>query len=84
MIMQLDLFPTEVHLRRIDPKRNMYRFYAMTVEPTLFGDWALVRNWGRIGSPGSIRVELHQSVDEAIDAVRQIDRSKLRRGYEAN
>ncbi len=81
MMMQLDLFPNEVHLRRIDPKQNMYRFYAVTVEPTLFGEWTVVRQWGRIGSAGSIRVQLHKSKGEAIDAIGQINRSKLRRGY---
>jgi hypothetical protein len=28
-------------LRRIDPNRNMARFHTMSVQPTLFGDWAL-------------------------------------------
>ena len=39
-----------MHLRRIDPDRNMARFYTMSVQPTLFGEWALLREWGRIGS----------------------------------
>ena len=82
MTMQLELFPSDAHLQRVDPKRNMYRFYAVTVEPTLFGGWAVVRQWGRIGSAGSIRVDPHESMGEAIDAVRQINRSKMRRGYE--
>ena len=30
----------------------MARFYAMCLQPTLFGDWALLREWGRIGSTG--------------------------------
>jgi predicted DNA-binding WGR domain protein len=34
------------HLRRIDPDRNMTRFYTMGVQPTLFGEWALFREWG--------------------------------------
>ena len=37
-----------MHLRRIDPDRNMARFYTMSVQPTLFGEWALLREWGRI------------------------------------
>ena len=40
------------HLRRIDPDRNIVCFYAMNLQPTLFGDWALLREWGRIGSTG--------------------------------
>ncbi len=49
MIMQLELFANDVHLRRVDPNRNMFRFYAVTIEPTLFCEWAVVRQWGRIG-----------------------------------
>jgi hypothetical protein len=41
-----------MHLRRIDPDRNMARFYSMSVQPNLFGEWLLFRVWGRIGSPG--------------------------------
>ncbi|QRG10307.1 WGR domain-containing protein (plasmid) [Xanthobacter dioxanivorans] len=43
-----------VQLRRIDPSRNMARFYMLTVQPSLFGEWCLVREWGRIGSPGRV------------------------------
>ena len=28
-----------MHLRRIDPDRSL--FYAMTLQPTLFGEWML-------------------------------------------
>ena len=35
-------------LERRDPSRNMARFYVLAIEPTLFGDMALVREWGRI------------------------------------
>jgi hypothetical protein len=30
--------------------RNMARFYVLAIEPTLFDEMALVREWGRIGS----------------------------------
>ena len=42
----------DVALPRIDAAKNMARFYAVGVEPTLFGDWAVVRRWGRIGAQG--------------------------------
>jgi hypothetical protein len=32
----------------------MARFYALAIEPTLFGDMALVREWGRIGSLAAV------------------------------
>ena len=39
-------------LERIDPSQNMARYYVLSIEPTLFGDSALVREWGRIGVTG--------------------------------
>jgi predicted DNA-binding WGR domain protein len=32
----------------------MMRFYAIWIAPTLFGEWAMVREWGRVGSPGRL------------------------------
>ena len=37
--------PLSQFLRRIDRSRNMARFYALSVEPDLFGGAALVRQW---------------------------------------
>jgi predicted DNA-binding WGR domain protein len=36
-------------LERRDPTRNMARYYVLSLEPSLFGDTALVRQWGRLG-----------------------------------
>ena len=35
---QLELFPISVHLRCIDPANNKRRFYALSVQRTLFGE----------------------------------------------
>jgi hypothetical protein len=32
---QVDVFPTDVQMRRIDPARNMRRFYRLTNNPTV-------------------------------------------------
>jgi predicted DNA-binding WGR domain protein len=79
---QLELFPTTVRLIRCAPVRNENRFYAMTATPTLFGDWTLIREWGRRGSPGRLRHDPHRSVGEAISALLALKRQKLRRGYQ--
>jgi predicted DNA-binding WGR domain protein len=39
-------------LRRIDPARNMGRFYALSLQPDLFGTVSVVKEWGRIGQSG--------------------------------
>ncbi|WP_092884165.1 WGR domain-containing protein [Roseicitreum antarcticum] len=39
-------------LKRIDRLSNACRFYRMEIVPGLFGDWSLMREWGRIGQSG--------------------------------
>ena len=46
---------TSIYLERREPARNRQRFYAITVTRTRFGSWAMVREWGRIGQPGTVR-----------------------------
>jgi predicted DNA-binding WGR domain protein len=41
--------PDAVALRRVDPSRNMNRFYTLSVEVTLFEDWSCTRSYGRVG-----------------------------------
>jgi predicted DNA-binding WGR domain protein len=44
-----------IHLTRSKLSGNVRCFYAMHLTQTLFGEWALVAEWGRIGSPGTVR-----------------------------
>ncbi len=68
-------------LERVDRAKNMARFYVLSIEPTLFEDLALVRRWGRIGSAGRERIDLHPSRPIAqIELKKWLDR-KRRRGY---
>ena len=79
--MQLDLFPTEIHLRRIDPARNMQRFYLLSLQRNLFGEWVLLREWGRIGRAGRTREAYFTDPGPAVDALQKLARVKVRRGY---
>ncbi len=78
---QESLFPTEVRLRRIDPEDNVWRFYALTIEHTLFGEWAVILSWGRIGTTGHRRLDIVSGPGEALDVIGRIRNAKIRRGY---
>lgn len=69
------------HLHRIDPRANMARFYCIDVAPTLFGDVAVLRSWGRIGTQGRTRVETCATAEGAESAAARTLGQKLRRGY---
>ncbi|APH74973.1 WGR domain-containing protein [Aquibium oceanicum] len=70
-----------IHFHRIDPARNMARFYRMSSMPSLFGDICLVREWGRIGRAGRMRIDLYETAREAAAARQALSRVKRRRGY---
>jgi predicted DNA-binding WGR domain protein len=52
-------------LTRIDLTRNIDRFYVVQVMPSLFGEWTVLREWSRRGSPGTMRLSSYQRRDEA-------------------
>lgn len=71
----------QFRLFRIEPERRAWRFYSASVQPTLFGTFVLVREWGRIGSPGQVMTEEFASKAEAKTALLKLRASKERRGY---
>jgi predicted DNA-binding WGR domain protein len=70
-----------VHLRRVDPARNMSRFYRLYVQPDLFGGVLLMKEWGRIDAHGRMVAERYDNEALAADALQRHAERKRRRGY---
>ena len=68
-------------LDRFEETSNMARYYVLTVEPTLFGDTALVREWGRIGVSCRRRLDLYPDEAAAKVALDTWLSRKSKRGY---
>lgn len=66
---------------RIDASKNMARFYALTTAPTLFGETCVVRNWGRIGTGGKLRIATFPTAEQAVQEMARLKSVKQRRGY---
>jgi predicted DNA-binding WGR domain protein len=47
----------------------MRRFYRLDVQPDLFGEWLLIREWGRIGRAGQERMVPFATAEEAQEAL---------------
>ena len=62
---------------------NKHRFYQMFITPDLFGDWSLIKEWGRIGSPGTVRKEWFDTQEQAQAACEKIIKAKCKKGYQA-
>ncbi|MGR9250065.1 WGR domain-containing protein [Rhizobium leguminosarum] len=73
--------PYRLYIERIDPSKNMARFYALSIEPNLFGGTSLVRSWGRIGSRGQQKIHVFDSEAKAVDLLLTLLRRKRSRGY---
>lgn len=65
-----------IELRAADPARNRWRFYRVTAEQDLLGDWVVRLNYGRIGARGQFRTYL---VADAAGASRRVRASLKRR-----
>jgi predicted DNA-binding WGR domain protein len=72
---------SRTYLEHRDPALNKHRFYAVHIAQTLFGDWAVIREWGRIGSPGTVREQWFDDEASAIAERDTLVKQKLRRGY---
>lgn len=71
-----------IYLTKVDPERNMKRYYRVMVQTTILGEWCLVRAYGRIGRSERIMPPV-VCADEAA-ATRAAERlvaRKKRRGY---
>jgi predicted DNA-binding WGR domain protein len=53
-----DCSSLHIVLERVDPARNIARYYVLSIEPTLFAKHTLIRRWGRIGCRGRERLQV--------------------------
>lgn len=66
---------------RTDLAKNIRRFWLVRVTRTMFGEWTLIREWGRIGSPGTVQARTFESEQEAERAAQHGIKKRQRHGY---
>ncbi|MEJ1938903.1 WGR domain-containing protein [Nostoc sp. NIES-2111] len=72
---------TAIVITRVVRQKNKARFYKLDVQPTLFGGWSFVREWGRIGRSGRVVVENHATRGLADKALISKWAQKAKKGY---
>jgi predicted DNA-binding WGR domain protein len=65
----------------VDPAKRRFRFYELRLQGTLWGGVALVRAWGRLGTPGRARATEYPDRAAAGPDVERAVRRRLGRGY---
>lgn len=73
--------PYKLYVERSDPAKNMARYYAMEIEPTMFGEACLTRRWGRIGKRGQEKQHVFEREEEAVLLFLDLLKQKRARGY---
>lgn len=73
--------PYHLYVERTDAARNMARFYAFSIQPTLVGKASLLRCWGRIGCRGQQKVHLFEHEDQAVELFLALLSEKRKKGY---
>jgi len=71
----------EAELEKIEPANNAFRFYRAALWDDLFGRVTLMREWGRIGRPGQLRLEPFEDHQQAEAALMKLVQQKQRKGY---
>jgi len=70
------------HLIRIEPEKNMNRWYSVCVQPTLLDPAAVICAWGRRHtSYQRLRVLPADSLETAEEMAAEVVARKIRRGY---
>jgi len=70
-----------IRLIRKETEKNLARFYLIQIVPGLFGNWGLMREWGRIGKSGTNRTDWFNDKPSAHKAAEELLENKFHRGY---
>ena len=73
---------TAVILYRTDPAQNMWRWYFVYVQATLFNEYAVICGWGRRGTDQARwRIFPVENQVQADELAQRIVDTKIKRGY---
>lgn len=57
------------------------RYYQLVLQEDLLEGWTLVREWGQQGSPGRIKRDNFQTLEQAQHALLLVRDAQLKRGF---
>ncbi|KQY21566.1 WGR domain-containing protein [Rhizobium sp. Root482] len=77
----MTIFQFQLYCQRVDATKNMARYYALSVQPTLFGETEVVRRWGRIGKRGGEKSDVFKTEKDAAAHFLDLARRKRAKGY---
>lgn len=73
----------KVYLQRPSPVTGVVLFYSLQIQRDLLGRWHVIREWGRSGSPGTVRQNPYDAYEVALEAMLALEAQLLDKGYQA-
>lgn len=62
----------KAYLQRLNASNDLIWFYAIQIQRDLLGRWQVIREWGRSGSPGTLRqspFDTHAGAEESMTSL---------------
>lgn len=69
------------YLQRMQPDTREIWYYSLQVQRDLLGRWQVIREWGRDGSPGTLRCVPFETLGEALAALESHKHQLVGKGY---
>ena len=70
--------------RKVDEEKNQNRVYVLLWQENLFGEWELVRIWGRAGTDRrQMKRTPYPSLEAAWPEIWRVVRKRIQHGYRA-
>ncbi|MBF0193108.1 MAG: WGR domain-containing protein [Magnetococcales bacterium] len=72
----------KAYLQRLNPVSGDVWYYSIQIQRDLMGRWQVIREWGRSGSPGTVRYMPYDSFFDAQDSMQTLVEQLSDKGYQ--
>jgi predicted DNA-binding WGR domain protein len=73
-----------IRFERVEPEKNLFREYGITISQNLLDEWVVSSSWGRIGGRQQVKAAYFASKSEAIALAERESTRRLSRGYQVS
>ncbi|MBF0448158.1 MAG: WGR domain-containing protein [Magnetococcales bacterium] len=72
----------KAYLQRLNPSSGEVWFYSIQIQRDLMGRWQVIREWGRSGSPGTVRFMPYDAFYDAQESLQTLVEELSEKGYQ--
>lgn len=72
----------KAYMQRLNPQTELLWYFSIQIQMDLLGRWQVIREWGRSGSPGTLRHMPYDSLQSAVNAFISTKNQLVEKGYQ--